>query len=409
MVSTSAYYAVDFFYRPLPVRIAMTLDYASGGYVLAEESDPEPKANFEGKITSRPPFSFVPAIDIGASVNWRSPQGTTRVQWSALSTPTKFDAEVSLYGGCWDGTKLPQNPAVYRLTDIRNVEFWIDSGLFQFDLLNDQQSSGTFKVTPERIVSFSTSKGEDGKSIELQHLVHESATLSYSSSSPALTYFAIAAPFSEDGDAIQAASTTFHLKVDGDDRQIKLETQNKTSRDKKLACRPIPSSPTFAHGRINMDNTGVLVGALVKITARPESRSYTKQTQALQVIGKTGWLTIKGIKPDALNQVPTGHAELVAADGVMSFDVNGASDTIRPTDYYTAIGDFDGSFDDTGRIHFDGIAQRLWKNQIRANPTKWESTGWGERGLLITALTALFGVFSRSLVLRYKGDVKFEL
>ncbi|MGT2467426.1 hypothetical protein ACVOMV_24955 [Mesorhizobium atlanticum] len=156
VLSTAAYYTFDLFYRPLPVRIAMVLGHPSHGSVITDAAAPDPDSK-----SVEPRFSFVPETATNGYANWRKGDGPMTVRWGALSTPAKFDAEVTLFGGCIDRSEIPKTTGeqnTYKLPNVRSLEFWVDSGLWDLNVFGADKLPGTFKFSPQEFVFFSTEK-----------------------------------------------------------------------------------------------------------------------------------------------------------------------------------------------------------------------------------------------------------
>jgi hypothetical protein len=92
------------------------------------------------------------------------------------------------------------------------------------------------------------------------------------------------------------------------------------------------------------------------------------------------------------------------ASGIAGMEINGVAEPLNSTDTYDAMGDFAGTFNDKGQIHFIGTAQLLWKNDVRRNPTKWESLSESYTSILLGAMTAMCALGLRIFMLRLKND-----
>jgi hypothetical protein len=95
---------------------------------------------------------------------------------------------------------------------------------------------------------------------------------------------------------------------------------------------------------------------------------------------------------EALQQSESGALDFLSLSGnVLNLNVDGAARTITPGDDYSAVGDFEASFDQGGKVKLVGSARMFWKNESRINPTRWERLTWDVRALLITLGGTLFG------------------
>ncbi|QKD19451.1 hypothetical protein HGP13_33225 [Mesorhizobium sp. NZP2077] len=411
LASTAAFYVFDFFYRPLPVRFDISLGHPSNGTIIAEPTDPQPKKQFDGQIVSRLPFSFAPNVSAGGEINWASPQGPTKVQWSALGTPAKFDAEITLVGGCWDiaGAKAAGQRAAYSLPNVRTLDFWIDGGITDLTIDRPNGSSGDLSVTHQRISTFSTSKNDASKKIELQQFIYGKAMLGFKTSDSEVSYYVTASAFTVNDEAVRNKPTTLHVNVDGRETAIQLKTKAGLMDGKEpVVCRQIGAPIAFSRRSVDMDAIGSLLGILIKVKTRADSGFYVVPTQDLKADGESGWITLKGLEPQALSQTPAMHAEMVAiGSGISSAAVNETAETINDT--YDALGDFDGSYDINGRMRFVGVADFLWKNSMRANPTKWESTSSEARGRLIGWAIAALSVLVSVFVVRFRNNIDLKI
>ncbi|MGT2467427.1 hypothetical protein ACVOMV_24960 [Mesorhizobium atlanticum] len=174
--------------------------------------------------------------------------------------------------------------------------------------------------------------------------------------------------------------------------------------DKVLKCKQLSAPSILSRGSFDMSSMSLL-GVLVKLKPHAGD-AYVKSTHSIKVDGENGWVTIKGLTSEELEQAPSGRAEaILIGEGLASIDINGKTEPTTTTDSIDAMGEFEGSYDTLGQSRFSGVARLLWKNQVRANPTKWESLEGEQRGYLITASIALFGFVSGLVVVRWKkGD-----
>ncbi|MER9305665.1 hypothetical protein NKJ06_11280 [Mesorhizobium sp. M0293] len=412
LLSTAAYYILDFFYRPLPVRIVMVLSHPAHGALITDATDRNPTEESDGTTASVPRFSFVPAISTNGFANWRKGDGPMTVRWGALGTPAKFDAEITLFGGCTDRSDLPKTTYeknAYELPNVRSLDFWVESGLWDLNVFGTQDSSsGTFNFSPQKYAFFSTNKVDQNKTIEMEQFIDEKSTLAYKSSGE-ISYYALVVPFVVENDSIVSRSTILHLKVDGDETILNLTTDKPDKNwEKLLKCKQLSASSIFSRGSFDMSSMSLL-GILVKI--KPHAgESYVNPTHTIKVDGENGWVTIKGLKSDELNQAPSGRAEgVLVGGGVASIEVNGEVESTTSTDNIDAIGDFKGSYDTSGQIRFAGIAKLLWKNQVRANPTKWETLEGEHRAYLIALSVAVLSFASGLVVMRLRKQDDLDI
>ncbi|UCI19289.1 hypothetical protein FJ970_30520 [Mesorhizobium sp. B2-1-8] len=407
LTSTAAFYIFDFFYRPLPVRLELALDYPSGGTIIADPTDPRPVAQFDGTKATRQPFSFAPNVSQGAEVEWESPQGPTKLQWKALGTPAKFDVELVLFGGCWDlaKAKAVSQRTGYVLSNVRAVDLWVDGGVDRLSVDRSGEVDDELSFTHQRVSLFSTARGQEKDAVDFQQFVAGKAALEIRTSDPGLSYYAATTAFSIDNDVVTNKAKTLHLVVDGKETLLQLKTKAGSLKGSEpLVCRQLSAGAAVSRSSVDMDSIGGLLGILVKASAVPGSAHYLTPTQSLEVNAESGWITLKGLKTEALGQLPPTHAEMIAVGhGVHSVKVNQEADKVLDTDDYVAVGNLDGAYDNNGRIHFTGTADLLWRNSARANPTKWESTTEA-RGRLIAIAVAAFSFLTSIFALRFKNN-----
>ncbi|WP_152536041.1 hypothetical protein [Mesorhizobium loti] len=403
LLFTAAYYALDLFYRPLPVRIAMVLSHPAHGSLITDATAPNPNEKSDD-----PRFSFVPEITTNGFANWRKGDGPMTVRWAALGTPATFDAEITFFDGCADRADLPKAasaPNKYELPNVRSLEFWVDSGLWDLNVFgNGDTSSGKFKFSPQEFVFFSTDKKASDGSIELEEFIKEKSTLTYESSD-SISYYALVTPFVVDNDTVVVRPTTLHVKIDGKENQLRLSVDKPDKNwNKPLKCKQISARSILPRGSLDMSSMSLL-GVLVTLKPRL-GEVYVNSTHAVMVDGDNGWVTIKGMKSAELNHGASGRAEgILVGGGLTSIDINGKAEITNAADNFDAVGEFKGSYDTLGQIRFSGIARLLWKDEIRANPTKWETLDGEQRGYLIALAVAVLSFASGLVVVRWrKGD-----
>jgi hypothetical protein len=133
----------------------------------------------------------------------------------------------------------------------------------------------------------------------------------------------------------------------------------------------------------------VAAGLRITLKAASLDGKMHRETSELTIKGNSGWISAAGIEPGTMQYVPDGVLNYFEATGNITLDVNGAAETIRPTDRWVARGAFRSRNDEESKIRLYGVANELTKDQVRKNPTKFENAH----------LLDFLGVFGPSLLI----------
>lgn len=410
VMSAAAYYATEFFYRPIPVRLDAVLDapvnVSLGLDIPASKKD---RANSKEQ-TADGPFQLLPRDIEDGSLRWNSPADDHKfvVGWNRLADSASFDATIEFFADCFSeainkATSIEDHQI--KIRDIRQLDVSFDQGAAEFGTLDRAKTSGKMIARVGTISIFSIDLDPGSKRTKTTQFVSKDSSITVKGDGRDLGYYLSAPLFKATGDDSGASSRSMSIKANGNTSVIEIAKPRARRKIGELKCRSVEPSEAMRRDRVAIGGADAVFGAVIRIKEGSTS-SYGQEKSSLQVDGGNGWISFLRSTDQARNSGHLGHAEFLAFKGnIPTIDIDGSATTARPIDEYFAFGDFVGSFEESSKVRFAGSAKTLWKNGQRANPTKWEKLSWEQRTAMITVLFSLFASIIGYVTLQIRSDI----
>lgn len=390
------YYLTDFFYNTLPVRLEISFAAPVNGAAA-----PMPNAQSSDLIKKSmvQPFSFVPANEITGNATWTSGEQGLEVNLLPNNNRQTYQVSVTLLSGC--GTpdqvkKLDDDAYWLEANNIDALKVSFDPGLTQFfTLLRDSQTS-SFKIGSGKVSMFNIDQDGQSKSLNVTQFLGDDTFLDLESITDEQSFFLSAPLLKTIGKETSLSSRTLTLTIGTQKYLLIFHPPERTLQSKeKVICSVRQEQQKAEPGFTILKPTNLVAGVMIKVRRKEigAMRVDTLKT-ALRVTGGAGWLGLVGLQPEQLKNHSLGTLKMFSLRGnVIDYVIDGSPLAIRPPDEYSALGEMQIKYGDQGKLYVEGRANRLWKNQHRMNPTKWEKLGWETKIFLL----GLFGTFFTSL------------
>lgn len=387
-VSLVAYFCIQYFYRPMPVDLAITAKpEISGAYALRRRA-----------TASSRPVRLLPEMMRGGSAQITSPGGHLQVRWDRHTTPIIYDARIDLYADCIDRDpgKLPPSRDAIVWRDVSTLSASFDTGMSALNIGDDGSGRYDYADTPP--VFYWITDMADG--IGVQYFATENAVL-HRLQADTVDYYLSASLARTDGKVSHRISRTVTITADGEPIRIQMPKPTRFDPKQKLRCTSLQAgSPADLPGRVAIDNkplmppSTVIGGVRVRLTPRsaPAIDAPYPRPTTLAVSRMNGWIAIEKLNKDDFRNRTLGTADfLVFKEGLI---VDGAKVEVAPDTQITAFGSFDGVVTKAGEVRYSGTAQAVWKDFKRVNPTKWERLAIEIQLFILTTLLGFFyGLF----------------
>ncbi|MFE0014133.1 hypothetical protein ACFWXH_04755 [Mesorhizobium sp. NPDC059054] len=409
VASMTLYYATEFFYRPLPVRLELIADHPIDGFVVVDKEDPTPLRGADGKTVERPRFSIFPEVKHGGHVLARGVDRSLTVDWGAADTLTKFDLSIGLYTGCWNASALPKGASIdsFIAKDVRRVRAKFDEGSANLEILPPSDSDGNFKVRGSELFSFSTSvSGDASKLVEFDRHDKDSV-LSFENSDDETSFFLVAPLMRIRDSDSRLSMRSLDILIDDRKYSIKFTPPSESKNGDKVICQSL-AGDISENSTLVAPRSGVMAGVLFRLKAREIDTNYSVKTNTATVTDVDA-LSLSGLKREQFGQAPAGRLEALFVRGTLTeVKVNGQARAVSPVDDFYALGNMSGSFEDSGKIRIDGTVTSLWHSSHRINPTKWETLDWEPRAGIGVIILALLTWLVRRFVAFFTKNEQFE-
>ncbi|UPJ68600.1 hypothetical protein [Bradyrhizobium sp. 191] len=410
-IGSTVFHMAEFLYRPIPVRLDAILDAPVNGVIGTKgvAADGHRKRRRAQDDEDRAPFQIFPSQIENGSLRWNSPGDDNKfaVQWSKIAKSGRFDATIEFYADCFgDGMNTASSVERHRIgiEDLTELSVSLDAGPAEFGTLDRAKTSGTMTTKFGSFAMYSLDLDSGSQRSKTTQFVDKDASIAVKSEGRSLGFYLNSVLASTSNPGITASGRTATIKADSKTYSIQAAKPRGTSKTiGQLACRSVDAVGAVKRDRVIIGGADAYLGLVVRLNKRQEPASvYGVEESALKILGGNGWVSFLRPAGRKSSDDPSGNADFVAFGGnIASLDIDKTSTTARPLDEYHALGDFVGSFDDTAKVRFSGIAKALWKNGGRENPTKWEKLGWEQRTAILTAifsaLVALVGYVAKRI------------
>lgn len=410
VMSAAAYYATEFFYRPIPVKLDAVLDApVNGSLGLDIPASKKDSVNSKEKSADGP-FQLLPRDIQDGSLRWNSPADDHKfiVGWNRLADSASFDATIEFFADCFseainNATSIEDHQV--KIRDIRQLDVSFDQGAAEFGTLDRAKTSGTMVARVGTISIFSVDLDSGSKRTKTTQFVSAESSITLKGDGRDLGYYLSAPLFKAIGDDSGTSSRSMSIKANGNTFMIEIAKPRVRRKLGELKCRSVEPLEAMRRDRVAFGSVDAIFGAVIRVKERSTS-SYGQEKSSLHVDGGNGWISFLRGTDQARGNGHLGHVEFLAFKGnIPTIDIDGSATTARPIDEYVAFGDFVGSFEDSSKVRFAGSAKTLWKNGQRANPTKWEKLSWEQRTAMITVLFSVMASIIGYVTLQIRGDI----
>jgi hypothetical protein len=416
-LNSAVFYAAEFFYSPVPVKLDVVLDYPVGGNIVSDPDAAKDRKNSE-EDSDEPllPFRLFPANIDNAAIHWNSPTNETGffVDWSLLSKPAVFDATIELYADCFSDkidNATPVQSHQVRINNISSLNVSLDAGASEFGTFSRSQMSGGLVTDFGMSVLYSRDLELSSKRITTTQFVEKNATLVIKNTGRDLGFYVNATLLASKGQqGIIVSNRTLAVKIDGKSYFIEAEKPRGAKKIGELACRSLEPGGAVKQERATIAGADSFLGALIRVTKKQVPASiYGIEDNVLKVSGGNGWVSLTRPIEQAADQDKPGSVNFVSFKGnIASLDIDGRAVTGRPIDRYNAFGEFTGSFESSTKLRFSGRAQALWKNAERVNPTRWERLSWEQRLAIMGAIFSMLAPIVGYIAIQIRNDIDID-
>ena len=380
-LSSAAFYAAEFFYRPVPVKLDVVLDPpVSGAIIFDPDAAKYKKDSQTGPDESPLPFQLFPANIEDAAIQWNSPADENKfsIEWSSLSKSTVFEATIEFYADCFNDkidTATPIQDHQVRIENVSSLNVSLDGGASEFRTFNRSRMSGSLVTDFGMSVLYSLDLEPGSKKIKTTQFVDKNATLTVRNIGRELGFY-INAPLmtSTAQQGIIPSGRTLAININSKSYFIETEKPRIAKEINELACKSLEPGGAVKNDRAAISGADSYSGVLIRISRRPAPASaYGIEDNVLKVLGGNGWVSLTRPTEKVIGRDGSGSLHLIAFKGnITNLDIDNQSIAGRPIDEYNAFGEFTGSFESPAKVRFSGQAKALWKNAARVNPTRWE-------------------------------------
>jgi hypothetical protein len=413
LLNVAVFFVAEFFYRPVPVKIDIVLDQPVQGTIFYEENSTSDKTKVSGTSTERDkesrPFQLFPRALDQAAVDWTSEN--LLVQWNSIATTSTFDAAIEFFADCSFGqinNAKSEEANIVRVSDVNDVSVSFDPGLSEFSTIDSTRISGRLAAAFKSPLSFWIDRDPDTKQLKVTQLVDKNSVITIFDDERELAFY-LYAPLAGDAEGSRIYSArTLHFIINGKTYLIEAAKPNVSAKNSPSPCRTLAPQGAIQKAQETIAGSESVFGVLIRINKRPTS-VYGAGDYELKLFGGTGWITLTGAEADEWRHGESGTVSFISFKGnIVSFDIDDSPTTPHPTDGYFAFGEMTGNLEGPTKIRISGTAKALWKNDARANPTKWERLRWEQRlyilGLTLTAL----GLILRVVITQIQKDHELQ-
>lgn len=375
-LSYALWYALYFFFQPVPVDFALVLDPPVGAFV---------GASHKSQL-----LNFLPDDEVNADIELQSTEAQPLVRWRASPKHSAYALTAHLLAACFDPDLTKFKPGVPFKTwqNVRSASLHFDRGFTTFKAHGEQASRFWFdRQLPSKVWVKKVGKDD----LEVTHFVTEEEALS-SSSAGALRLLLSAELVKFDQGRGSVSPRRLTLTVNGEDTVVDF-------RHADLPAKPTQCAPVEATQRGDILIPTPYSGVTVLLTLSPASSerdSYDVDASKFTITGASGWEQVSPIGERDLVGSASGSTDAVLVTGrPLLVEVDGQRQQATEFDSLLIYGKVEGSVLDGRRIRFDGTANMLWRDQVRANPTRWERWPSALQMALLPAFAAVLGFLLR--------------
>jgi len=319
-LNSAVFYAAEFFYRPVPVKLDVVLDYPVSGDIVSDaDAAKDEKSSQEGPNEPLPPFQLFPTHIDDTVIHWNSPSNETGfgVEWSLLSKPTVFDATIEFFADCFNDkidSGTPVQGHQVRFNSISSLSVSLDAGAGEFGTFSRSQMSGGLVTDFGISVLYSRDLEPDSKKIKTTEFVDKSATLTIQNIARDLGFYVNAILLiSKEEQGIIASGRKLTIKIDGKSYFVEAEKTRVSKKIGELVCRSLEPGGALKQDEATVAGPDSYLGALIRISRRPALASaYGIEDNVLKILGGNDWVSLSRSTEQATDLDKSGSVHLVS-------------------------------------------------------------------------------------------------
>ncbi|HYI40933.1 MAG TPA: hypothetical protein VE053_11505 [Allosphingosinicella sp.] len=394
---------ITFFFHPLPVDVRLQLRLPAKGYISPV---PLEKEYQRAKVSILPPEGYHEPGEFDGFFSLPSAPGRltaigfdARWNWKAGFPGPGEMVSVAFYDGCYgvESEKLPRHPSPLVYRDAKQLQFGFEKDFSQAEIVgsgllnaNLITHSGTFFGLSK---SDTTGKAETAS---ITHYLQNDGAVEVVGTGTIKIRLSTLLPPGNDG-----KNRRFQLQVDGRTADRPLRLRPAYNWRAKLPCRPMrdKNSPLAA-------GSATVTITIAEASGVPSAAPSRNEMLRFKV--QDGEFKQVGIPIVEANRPEMTAGFVGVSEGIESFSFADRKVEVLPGDRIWAAGDLKVVLREA-KASVEGSARRLWKNEVRVNPTKWETLteGWGIA--LIGAILAMMLAVLRSSILLLKRNVATDI
>jgi hypothetical protein len=398
------YYCFSFLYAPIPVKFDAYFS-PPASFHLTE------KGWKEGEISKS---KLLPEQDIVAEAHWTGMSKELRLGLKNVANKVKYRVELDILEGCASlesARKAKGKHSIVIAQDVDSMRLSVNDGLswVYTDKMDDGKSE--YKIQGSALLPLNVTEDGESKRLEISQFSSKPAKLEVLRNED--FGFLILTPLidSKDDKTFMKARLV-SIETNSRKFSINFMPPKKVEKNAKISCEGV-NTVLGGSGQVDqyvVVNGGQVVGGVAIRLIREDDGFFAGGERPSVVLeGDGGWLGFKGIDSSDLKNHEIGQMEMFQIQGnSVDMVLDATSSSIRTGERITAIGDLKADFNENGRIHVTGNALRLWKDEGRLNPTKWEKLGWEAKLFLVGLIGSVGLLFGKLLTACLIGNKRFQ-
>lgn len=404
------YYITDLFYNPLPVKFETHFAAPAMVAVVAKEISQSlaPKVEDEARQ-----FSLVPPNTIAGNATWTSVEGMLSVKMLTGNEGLKYQVSVTILSGCTTRDEVKKLSAVVPwlvVDDVDDLEVSFDSGSTDFFTMNQKMQASKFKIGTGTVSMFNIDQDSTSKLLKVTQYVDDKAYLEFHSTDEQ-SFLLLAPVLGSISKKTSLLPRILMLKIGKQIFSFKFDPPRNARRNEKVVCSVrgnIQGQSKAELGFISIGPVDLFAGVLVKVSRKENALLASEEDIGFRVSGGGGFLALGGLQPEQLANHSLGSLQMLQVRGnVTDLVLDDSTATALPLNTYTAVGELQTAYGIEGKLRVSGQAKRLWKDQSRMNPTKWEKLGWEAKLFILGLMGSVAAFLWHFLAQRLRANKRF--
>lgn len=311
------------------------------------------------------------------------------LSWTAPSTGARFNAKLTIVTDCAPLDPFKQTEAFrpnWQLGNVKSLSFEMDAGQTTAFVDDAGDRDYTLEVRGGAFFWLNAGRQSESEKRSVSAYVQPPSRLSVRGGTP-LRFF-VSVPLIDADEQKRPFSKARTMRITGNGKAMNVTAggSRTLNRERLLRCG-VAGSSMDAILNSGALSGAFLIGVLVEIIEAPEqSRITLPDGGLLSLRGLAGQVEIfEPATADASNG-SLGVASGISVIGNISrAQLDGTEVKFNKDDGLDGFGRFRGRMDGNG-YEIRGLAEGLWRNQRRVNPTRWERMPTEVQATLLAAL-----------------------